>query len=141
LAFIDWGSWWLGPEWVYVDETKIKARDRTYYLWLAVDENSLQWNGYMRLWMSKKLTSSRKFPCGFKQYIRLVWVYVDETKIKARDGTYYLWLAVDEKGLPVFVHLSRRRDSWTAKLVAKYETIYGWLASFIVIYTIMNLKS
>jgi putative transposase len=42
---------------------------------------------------------------------------VDETKIKARDRTYYLWLAVDEKGLPVFVHLSRRRDAWTAKLV------------------------
>jgi transposase-like protein len=102
----------------------------------------------------------------------------------------------------VFVHLSRRRDSWTAKLVlyntkakgcttdkgpwymsavkelamewlhetfgrrnvverwffyikhrikrfykrfpwnAKYETVYRWLASFIVIYTtIMNLKS
>jgi transposase-like protein len=50
-------------------------------------------------------------------YTIAVWVYVDETKIKARDGTYYLWLAVDEKGLPVFVHLSRRRDSWTAKLV------------------------
>jgi transposase-like protein len=33
-----------------VDETKIKARDRTYYMWLVVDENSLQWNGYMRLW-------------------------------------------------------------------------------------------
>ena len=42
---------------------------------------------------------------------------MDETKIKARDRTYYLWLAVDEKGLPVFMHLSRRRDSWTAKLV------------------------
>jgi Transposase and inactivated derivatives len=126
---------------------------------------------------------------------------VDETKIKARDRTYYLWLAVDEKGLPVFVHLSRKRDSWTAKLVlyntkakgcttdkgpwymsavkelamewlhetfgkrnvverwffyikhrikrfykrfpwnAKYETVYTWLASFIVIYTIMELKS
>ena len=108
---------------------------------------------------------------------------------------------MDEKGLPVFVHLSGRRDSWTAKLVlyntkakgcttdkgpwymsavkelamewlhetfgkrnvverwffyikhrierfykrfpwnAKYETVYRWLASFIVIYTIMNLKS
>jgi len=24
---------------------------------------------------------------------------------------------------------------------AKYETVYRWLASFIVIYTIMNLKS
>ena len=103
--------------------------------------------------------------------------------------------------MPVFVHLSRRRDAWTAKLVlyntkakgcttdkgswyvsavkgfamewphetfgkrnvverlffyikhrmkkfykrfpwnAKYETVYRWLASFIVIYTIMNLKS
>ena len=41
-------------------------------------------------------------------YTTAIWVYVDETKIKARDGTYYLWLAVDEKGLPVFVHLSRR---------------------------------
>jgi transposase-like protein len=59
LAFIDWGSWWLGPEWVYVDETKIKARDGTYYLWLAVDdESSLQWNGYMSIsGMFKKLTS------------------------------------------------------------------------------------
>jgi hypothetical protein len=27
--------------------------------------------------------------------------------------------------------------SWNAK----YETIYGWFASFIVIYTIMELKS
>jgi transposase-like protein len=32
---------------------------------------------------------------------------VDETKIKARDRTYYLWLAVDEKGLPVL----RQRDA------------------------------
>ncbi|AHE96845.1 hypothetical protein THERU_05015 [Thermocrinis ruber] len=36
---------------------------------------------------------------------------MDKTKIKARDRTYYLWLAVDERGLPVSVHLSRRRDS------------------------------
>jgi transposase-like protein len=110
---------------------------------------------------------------------------VDETKVKVRDRTYYLWLAMDEKGLPVFMRLSGRRDSWTAKLVlyntkAKgcttdkgpwyviavkefpmewlHETfgkrnvvgrwffyikhrIKGWLASFILIYTIMNLKS
>ena len=44
-------------------------------------------------------------------YTIAIWVYVDETKIKARDRTYYLWLAVDEKGLPVFVHLLRRRDA------------------------------
>ncbi len=44
-------------------------------------------------------------------YTTAVWVYVDKTKIKARDRTYYLWLAVDEKGLPLFVHLSRRRDA------------------------------
>ncbi|WP_299197220.1 DDE-type integrase/transposase/recombinase [Thermocrinis sp.] len=134
-------------------------------------------------------------------YTVAVWVYVDETKVKVRDRTYYLWLAVDEKGLLVFVHLSGRRDSWTAKLVlyntkakecatykgpwymstvkelamewlretfgkrnvverwffyikhrikrfykrflwnAKYETVHRWLTSFIVIYTIMNLKS
>jgi transposase-like protein len=52
-----------------------------------------------------------------KVYAIAIWVYVDEKKIKARDRTHYLWLAVDEKGLPVFVHLSRRRDAWTAKLV------------------------
>jgi transposase-like protein len=50
-------------------------------------------------------------------YTTAIWVYVDETEIKARDRTYYLWLAVDEKGLPVFVRLSRRRDAWIAKLV------------------------
>jgi transposase-like protein len=132
----------------------------------------------------------------FRQYIRLLFGFM-----WMRHRTYYLWLAVDEKGLPVFMHLSRRRDSWTAKLVlyntkakgcttdkgpwyvsavkelpmewlhetfgkrnvvercffyikhrikrfykrfpwnAKYETVYSWLASFIVIYTIMNLKS
>jgi transposase-like protein len=67
-------------------------------------------------------------------YTTAVWVYVDETKIKARDRTYYLWLAVDEK------HRIKRfykRFPWNAK----YETVYRWLASFIVIYTIMNLKS
>jgi Transposase and inactivated derivatives len=121
--------------------------------------------------------------------------------LSLRTVREFLWLAVDEKGLPVFMHLSRRRDAWTAKLVlynakakgcttdkgpwyvsavkglamewlhetfgkrnvverwffyikhrikrfykrfpwnAKYETVYRWLASFIVIYTIMNLKS
>jgi transposase-like protein len=120
-------------------------------------------------------------------YTIAVLVYVDETKVKVRDRTYYLWLAVDEKGLPVFMHLSRGRDfgllSWffttqrqryaslTRDLIyenfweeecgremvflhqaqnkevhkrfpwnAKYETVYRWLASFII-YTIMNLKS
>jgi len=50
-------------------------------------------------------------------YTLAIWVYVDETKIKARGKTYYLWLAVDERGFPVFMHLSRRRDSWIAQLV------------------------
>jgi transposase-like protein len=50
-------------------------------------------------------------------YTIATWVYVDETKVKVRGRTYYPWLAVDEKGLPVFVHLSRRRDAWTAKAV------------------------
>ena len=31
-------------------------------------------------------------------YTTAIWVYVDETKIKARDGTYYLWLLVCECG-------------------------------------------
>jgi transposase-like protein len=48
-------------------------------------------------------------------YTIAIWVYVDETKVKAGERTYYLWLAVDEKGLPVFMYLSGKRDSWTAK--------------------------
>ncbi len=62
-------------------------------------------------------------------YTIAIWVYVDETKIKARDRTYYLWLAVDEKGLPMFVNLSIRRDAWTAKLKMSTFGIHrlGWL--------------
>jgi Transposase and inactivated derivatives len=37
--------------------------------------------------------------------------------LSLRTVREFLWLAVDEKGLPVFMHLSRRRDAWTAKLV------------------------
>jgi len=147
------------------------------------------------------LRAVRKFLLHKGYEVSIETIRVDETKIKAGDRTYYLWLAVDEKGLPVFVHFSRRRNLWTAKLVlyntkakgcttdkrpwyvsavkglamewlhetfgkrnvverwffyikhrikrfykrfpwnAKYETVYRWLASFIVIYTIMNLKS
>jgi len=35
------------------------------------------------------------------------------------------------------VNISVDKLPWNAK----YETVYRWLASFIVIYTIMNLKS
>jgi transposase-like protein len=31
-------------------------------------------------------------------YTIAIWVYVNETKVKVRDRTYYLWLVVDEKG-------------------------------------------
>jgi len=44
-------------------------------------------------------------------YTLRAWVYVDETKIKKRNKHYYLWLAVDEAGSPVFAYLSARRDS------------------------------
>ena len=44
-------------------------------------------------------------------------LYVDETKIKGRRRLYYLWLAVDGRGKPCFVYLSRRRDTWTTKVV------------------------
>ncbi|NAZ23218.1 MAG: transposase [Thermocrinis sp.] len=49
-------------------------------------------------------------------YTIAVWVYVDETKVKVRDRTYYLWLAVDEKGLPAFMYrwfftTQRQRDA------------------------------
>ncbi len=44
-------------------------------------------------------------------------LYVDETKIKGRRRLYYLWLAVDSRSRPCFVYLSRRRDTWTTKVV------------------------
>ena len=128
-------------------------------------------------------------------------LYVDETKIKGRRRLYYLWLAVDSNSRPCFVYLSRRRDTWTTKVVlssskgrvittdkgwwyrracrelglewrhetfggrnaverpffpikhrlrrfykrfpwnAKYETIWSWLASFITLYTLLEVKS
>jgi len=134
-------------------------------------------------------------------YTLAVWVYVDETKTKKRNKYYYLWLAVDEAGRPVFAYLSARRDSWTAQIVlnttkakicttdkgpwyvnavkelgiewvhetfgkrnvverwfflikhslrkfykrfpwnAKYETVWRWLASFITLYTLLEVKS
>ena len=50
-------------------------------------------------------------------YTYTLWVYVDETKIKKRRKFYYLWLAVDDGGRPVYASLTARRDSWTAQVV------------------------
>ncbi|WP_457600598.1 DDE-type integrase/transposase/recombinase, partial [Hydrogenivirga sp.] len=50
-------------------------------------------------------------------YTYALWVYVDETKIKKQRKFYYLWLAVDERGRPVYATLTSRRDSWTAQVV------------------------
>ncbi len=73
-------------------------------------------------------------------YTIAIWVYVDETKIKARDRTYYLGKRnVVERWFFYIKHRIKRfykRFPWNAK----YETVYRRLASFIVIYTIMNLK-
>ena len=49
-------------------------------------------------------------------YTYALWVYVDETKIKKRSKFYYLWNA-------------------------KHETIWSWLASFIALYTLLEVKS
>jgi Transposase and inactivated derivatives len=147
--------------------------------------------------MLNKVFKWHRFPVSLKAEAVLLYF----KGLSLRTVREFLWLAVDKKGLPVFMHLSRRRDAWTAKLVlysakakgcttdkgpwyvsavkglamewlhetfgkrnaverwffyikhrikrfykrfpwnAKYETVYRWLASFIVIYTIMNLKS
>ena len=50
-------------------------------------------------------------------YTYELWVYVDETKIKKRKKFYYLWLAVDKRGRPVYASLTAGRDSWTAQVV------------------------
>ncbi len=44
-------------------------------------------------------------------YTYALWAYVDETQIKKRRKFYYLWLAVEEAGKPVYASLTARRDS------------------------------
>ncbi|GAB6066235.1 hypothetical protein JCM9492_13370 [Aquifex pyrophilus] len=50
-------------------------------------------------------------------YTLAMFVYVDETKIKARNKRYILWIATTRNGKPTFVWLSNKRNSKTAKLV------------------------
>lgn len=50
-------------------------------------------------------------------YTYALWICVDETKIKKRRKFYYLWLAADEQGNPVYASLTAKRDSWTAQIV------------------------
>ena len=50
-------------------------------------------------------------------YTYALRVYVDETEIKKGRKFYYLWLAVDSNSRLCFVYLSRRRDTWTTKIV------------------------
>ncbi len=50
-------------------------------------------------------------------YTYALWVYVDETKVKKRRTFYYMWLAVDEGGRPVYASLTARKDSLTAQVV------------------------
>jgi transposase-like protein len=66
-------------------------------------------------------------------YTTAVWVYVDETKIKAMDRTYYLWLAVDEKGLPVFVHLSKEGKPEFSLFPSTLPVVYLLLTLFSLI--------
>ena len=73
-------------------------------------------------------------------YTLAMFVYVDETKIKARNKTYILWVATTRDGQQTFVLLSNKRNSHVAKLVlysfphnAKYETVWSWIAAFLFI--------
>jgi len=50
-------------------------------------------------------------------YTLAMFVYVDGTKIKARNKRYILWVATTKDGKPTFVWLSNRRNSHVAKLV------------------------
>ena len=52
------------------------------------------------------------------------WVYVDETKVKVRDRTYYLWLAVDEKGLPVFMHPSMDSQNIKLNVITHHQNLF-----------------
>jgi hypothetical protein len=54
-----------------------------------------------------------RFPVSLKAEAVLLYF----KGLSLRTVREFLWLAVDKKGLPVFMHLSRRRDAWTAKLV------------------------
>jgi len=52
-----------------------------------------------------------------KVYIKSNICYVDETKIKKKQKFYSLWLAVNEKGIPLFCWLSAKANKQVAKLV------------------------
>ncbi|WP_461831411.1 IS66 family transposase [Aquifex sp.] len=73
-------------------------------------------------------------------YTLAMFVYVDETKIKARNKKYILWVATTRDGQQTFVLLSNKRNSHFTKLVlysfphnAKYETVWSWIAAFLFI--------
>ena len=81
-------------------------------------------------------------------YTLAMFVYMDETKIKARNKRYILWVATTRDGKPTFVWLSNRRNSHVAKLVlysfphnAKYETVWSWIADFFFIKSFISPKS
>jgi hypothetical protein len=69
-------------------------------------------------------------------------LYSEHYKEKVRFEEMYYGVLVMVKMSTFGVHrldwlVVSKRFPWNAK----YETVYRWLASFIVIYTIMNLKS
>jgi len=129
--------------WVYVDETKIKKRRKTYYLWLAVDERGMpvyanltakrdSWAAQVVLSSAgAKVCTTDKGPWYVSAVKKLPIKWVHETFGKRN--------VVERWFFPIKHRLKRfyKRFPWNAK----FDTVWSWLASFITLYTLLEVKS
>ena len=129
--------------WVYVDETKIKKRRKFYYLWLAVSSDGRPVFAYLTgrrdSWTAKVVLSSTgakvcttdKGPWYVKAVRELSILWVHESF--GSRNVVERWFFFIKHRLSRFY----RRFPWNAK----YETVWSWIASFITLYTLLEVKS
>ena len=129
--------------WVYADGTKIKKRRKIYYLWLAVSSDGRPVFAHLTSrrdsWTAKVVLSSTgakvcttdKGPWYVKAVKELSTLWVHETF--GSRNVVERWFFFIKHRLSRFY----RRFPWNAK----YETVWSWLASFITLYTILEVKS
>jgi len=129
--------------WVYVDEAKIKKRSKFYYLWLAVSRDGkpvfANLTSRRDSWTARVVLSSTgakgcttdKGPWYANAVRKLSMEWVHETF--GQRNVVERWF------FPIKHRLKRfyKKFPWNAK----YETVWSWLASFITLYTLLEVKS
>ena len=129
--------------WVYVDETEIKKRSKFYYLWLAVSRDGrpvfANLTSRRDSWTARVvLSSTGARECTTDKgpwYVRAV----RELSTEWVRETFGQRNVVERWFFPIKHRLKRfyKRFPWNAK----YETVWSWLASFITLYTLLEVKS